>query len=347
MEITRIGLDLAKNVFQVHGVNRQEKKVLSRQLKRAQMLTFFRDLPACLIGIEACASAHYWARELMAMGHGVRLIAPQFVKPYVKGNKNDANDAEAICEAVSRPHMRFVPVKTREQQDIQALHRIRSELVHQRTAKVNQIRGLLGEYGLIVAQGVAALRRQIPIILADDDNGLQAAFRGLLNGLREDLVYLDERVTQLDASIQQIARDDTSARRLQQLRGVGPITATALIAALGDGRQFKCGRDASAWAGLVPGQHSSGGKDQLLGISKRGDAYLRTLLIHGARSVVKTTKDKTDPLSCWVQRLCERRNKNIAAVALANKTMRMAWALLTKQTDYDLQYRCIPEIQPA
>jgi transposase len=225
------------------------------------------------------------------------------------------------------------------------------------------------EGSIYVAQGVAALRRQIPIILADNDNGLQAAFRGLLNGLREDLVYLDERVTQLDASIQQIARDDTSARRLQQLRGVGPITATALIAALGDGRQFKCGRDASAWAGLVPGQHSSGGKDQLLGasawaglvpgqhssggkdqllgISKRGDAYLRTLLIHGARSVVKTTKDKADPLSCWVQRLCERRNKNIAAVALANKTMRMAWALLTKQTDYDPQYRCIPEIQPA
>jgi transposase len=347
MKITRIGLDLAKNVFQVHGVDRQEKKVLSRQLRRAQMLGFFRDLPACLIGMEACASAHYWARELMAMGHSVRLIAPQFVKPYVKGNKNDANDAQAICEAVSRPHMRFVPVKTREQQDIQALHRIRSELVHQRTAKVNQIRGLLGEYGLIVAQGVAALRRQLPILLADGDNGLQAAFRGLLNGLREDLVYLDERVSQLDTSIQQIARDNASTRRLQQLRGIGPITATALIAALGDARQFKCGRDASAWVGLVPSQHSSGGKDKLLGISKRGDTYLRTLLIHGARAVVKTTKDKQDPLSCWVQRLCERRNKNIAAVALANKTMRMAWAMLTKQTDYDPQYRCTPEIQPA
>lgn len=338
MKIMRIGLDLAKNVFQVHGVDMQGKKVLGRQLKRSQMMGFFQQLSPCLIGMEACASSHYWARTLAAMGHEVKLIAPQFVKPYVKGNKNDANDAEAICEAVSRPNMRFVPVKTIEQQDIQALHRIRSELVHQRTAKVNQIRGLLGEYGITVAQRITALRKKLPEILEDAENGLTVGFRLLLDGLREDLVNLDERIATMDHAIQKLAQEHAAAKRLQQLRGIGPITATALIAAIGDGRMFKRGRDAAAWCGLVPGQHSSGGKDKLLGISKRGDAYLRTLLIHGARSVIKSAKDKDDRLSRWLQSLCSRRNKNIAAVALANKTMRMAWALLTRGADYQPDY---------
>lgn len=334
MKITRIGLDLAKAVFQVHGVDAHEKAVLRRQLRRHQMHDFFRNLAPCLIGMEACASSHYWARTLMGMGHTVRLIAPQFVKPYVKGNKNDANDAEGICEAVGRPNMRFVPVKTIEQQDIQALHRIRSELVHQRTAKVNQIRGLLGEYGIIVAQRITSLRRALPEILEDGDNGLTGSFRTLLHGLREDLVNLDARITSQDQAIQKLANEHSDARRLLRLRGVGPITATALVASLGDGRMFQRGREASAWVGVVPGQHSSGGKDNLLGISKRGDAYLRTLLIHGARAVVKTAKDKDDRLSCWIQGLCSRRNKNIAAVALANKTLRMAWAILTSGEDY-------------
>lgn len=335
MKITRIGIDLAKHVFQIHGVDRAGMKRVSRQLKRAQMMAYFQKLEPCLIGMEACASAHHWARTLMSMGHTVRLIAPQFVKPYVKGNKNDANDAEAICEAVSRPNMRFVPIKTVEQQDIQALHRIRSELVHQRTAKVNQIRGLLAEYGLAVAQGVANLRGALPCLLEDAGNGLRREFRVLLMGLREDLVYLDERIKRQDEAIVRLAQENAEARRLMQLRGVGPITATALVASLGSGKQFKRGRDASAWVGIVPGQHSSGGKDKLLGISKRGDVYLRTLLIHGARSVVKTCKNKDDALSRWVQRLCSRRNKNVAAVALANKTMRMAWAMLTSGADYD------------
>ena len=335
MKIMRIGLDLAKNVFHVHGVDIQGKKVLGRQLKRSQMMEFFQKLSPCLIGMEACASSHYWARTLAVMGHDVKLIAPQFVKPYVKGNKNDANDAEAICEAVSRPNMRFVPVKTIEQQDIQALHRIRSELVHQRTAKVNQIRGLLGEYGITVEQRVTALRKRLPEILEDAENGLTVDFRALLDGLREDMVNLDGRITTLDLAIQNLAQEHAGAKRLQQLRGIGPITATALIAALGDGRMFDRGRDAAAWCGLVPGQHSSGGKDKLLGISKRGDAYLRTLLIHGARSAILAAKDKEDRLSRWLQSLCSRRNKNIAAVALANKTMRMAWALLTSEQDYD------------
>lgn len=339
MKVTRIGLDLAKHVFQVHAVDRSGRKVLNRQLRRHQVLAFFEKLEPTLIGMEACSSAHYWARKLGELGHTVKLIAPQFVKPYVKGNKNDANDAEAICEAVGRPNMRFVPVKTVGQQDIQSLHRVRSELVRQRTAKANQIRGLLAEYGLIVPQGVGQLRKALPDLIELADNGLQMTFRQLLVGLQNDLRYLDERIGSLDRCIEQLAREHEAAQRLMQLRGVGPITATALIAALGDARQFKCARQASAWVGIVPGQHSSGGKDRLLGISKRGDAYLRTLLIHGARAVLNASKNKDDPLSRWVQSLCARRNKNIATVALANKTMRHAWALLSRQAHYDPDYK--------
>ena len=339
MKVTRVGIDLAKDIFQVHGVDGHGKTVLRRRLRRSEMASYFKQLPACLIGLEACASSHHWARTISEQGHTVKLIAPQFVKPYVKGNKNDANDAEAICEAVGRPNMRFVPIKTVEQQNIQALHRIRTELVRQRTAKVNQIRGLLGEYGIVVRQGVAVLRKALPDILEDAENGLMSDFRALLAGLREDLVTLDERVVTLDQAMQTLANSHQAARRLLKLRGVGPITATALVASLGDGHLFPRGRDASAWVGLVPGQHSSGGKDKLLGISKRGDVYLRTLLVHGARSVIITAKSREDSLSRWVQNLCTRRNKNIAAVALANKTMRMAWAILKSGADYQADYR--------
>ena len=339
MKVTRVGLDLAKELFQVHGVDSGDKAVVRRRLRRGEMTTYFKKLPPCLIGMEACASSHYWARTLSELGHTVKLIAPQFVKPYVKGNKNDANDAEAICEAVGRSNMRFVPIKTVEQQNIQALHRVRTELVRQRTAKVNQIRGLLGEYGIVVRQGVAVLRKALPEILEDAENGLMSDFRALLAGLREDLVYLDERVVTVDQTMQTLANSHEAARRLLKLRGVGPITATALVASLGDGHLFKRGRDASAWVGLVPGQHSSGGKDKLLGISKRGDAYLRTLLVHGARSAIQAATGKEDSLSRWVQNLCTRRNKNIAAVALANKTMRMAWAILKSGADYQADYR--------
>ena len=335
MNITRIGLDLAKSVFQVHAVDHKGHRLFSRALKREKMMAFFQNLSPCLIGMEACASSHFWARTLMAMGHEVKLIAPQFVKPYVKGNKNDANDAEAICEAVSRPNMRFVPVKTVEQQDIQALHRIRQEQVRQRTALVNQIRGLLSEYGIVISRSVESLRNALPDILEDAENRLTANFRILLKGLQEDLLHLDDRIGSQDQVIKRLAQEHEGAKRLQQLRGIGPITATALIAAIGDGRQFARGRDAAAWCGLVPGQHSSGGKSKLLGISKRGDTYLRTLMIHGARAVLKTAQSKDDRLSQWLQKLCNRRNKNIAAVALANKTMRMAWALLVRGQDYD------------
>jgi len=341
MNIKRIGIDLAKQVFQVHGVDGQEKVVVRKKLSRAQMLVYFQKLPPCLIGMEACSSAHYWARELQKIGHTVKLMAPQFVKPYVKSNKNDANDAEAICEAVARPTMRFVAIKSIEQQDIQAVHRIRSELVQQRTAKVNQIRGLLGEYGLVVGQRIDVLRKALPLMLEDAENGLTVDFRTLLEGLQQDLITLDERVDDMDKKIKLLASSNEDAKRLQQIPGIGPITATALISAIGDGKQFKRGRDLAAWLGLTPRQHSSGGKDRLLGISKRGDAYLRTLLIHGARAVLKVAGNKEDPRSRWIQNLCGRRNKNIAAVALANKNARIVWALLTKKTDF------LPEGKPA
>lgn len=341
MNIKRIGIDLAKQVFQLHGVDGQEKVVLRKQLRRVQLLDYFMKLPPCLIGMEACGGAHYWARELQKLGHTVKLMAPQFVKPYVKSNKNDANDAEAICEAVARPNMRFVAIKTIAQQDIQAIHRIRSELVQQRTAKVNQIRGLLAEYGIVVGRRVDVLRNALPQLLEDAENGLTADFRVLLDGLKQDLVTLDERVDDLDKKIKTLATSNPAAKRLQQIPGIGPIIATALICAIGDGKQFQRGRDMAAWLGLTPRQHSSGGKDRLLGISKRGDAYLRTLLIHGARSALKVAGKKDDPRSRWLQNLCSRRNKNIAAVALANKNARIAWALLSKETDY------LPEGEPA
>ena len=341
MNIKRVGIDLAKSVFQLHGVDGQEKAILRKQLRRAQILDYFKKLPPCLIGMEACSSAHYWGRELQKLGHTVKLMAPQFVKPYVKSNKNDANDAEAICEAVARPTMRFVAIKTIAQQDIQAIHRIRSELVQQRTAKVNQIRGLLAEYGLVVGRRVEVLRKALPLLLEDAENGLTADFRVLLDGLRQDLTTLNERVDDMDKTIKTLASSNADAKRLQQIPGIGPITATALVCAIGDGKQFKRGRDLAAWLGLTPKQHSSGGKERLLGISKRGDAYLRTLLIHGARAVLKVAGQKDDPRSRWLQNLCSRRNKNIAAVALANKNARIVWALLTKKTDF------LPEGEPA
>jgi transposase len=336
MKLIRVGVDLAKNVFQVHGVDRSEKAVWCRKLRRENWLKVLRETvePGCEIGMESCGGAHHWARQLQAHGFRVRLVAPQFVKPYVKSNKNDARDAEAICEAMSRPHMRFVAVKTIEQQDLQAAHRIRAELTKQRTAKANQIRGLVTEYGLVASKELGQLRRALPCWLEDAQNGLSGRFRRLLDGLWGDLQALDERVAELDREITRLAQNDPLAKRLQQLRGVGPITATALVAAVGNGAQFSTGRQMSAALGLTPRQKSSGGKERLLGISKRGDTYLRTLLIHGARAVIQMAKDKDDRLSQWVTRLAVRSHPNVAAVALANKTVRMAWAMLRNGTDY-------------
>ena len=339
-KLSRVGIDLAKNVFQIHGVDRHDKVVWRRRLARDKWLNALLEKidPGCEIGMEACAGAHHWARELQAEGFTVKLIAPQFVKPYVKSNKNDANDAEAICEAMSRPNMRFVAVKTVEQQDIQAAHRIRTELIGHRTAKANQIRGLVAEYGMVAPQQLARLRAAVPNWLEDAENGLTSSFRCLLAGLWGDLKTLDHRVAELDHEINVIAQSDPVAKRLQQLRGIGPMVATALVATVGNAEQFANGRQMAASLGLTPRQHSSGGKDRILGISKRGDAHLRSILIHGARSVIRTAKTKDDRLSQWVTSLAERRHPNVAAVALANKTARIAWAMLRNGTDYEPDY---------
>jgi transposase len=335
MNITTIGLDIAKNVFQVHGVDENGNTVLRKKLNRNQVLAFFANLLPCLIGLEACGGAHYWARELIKLGHDARLISPQFVKPYVKGNKNDSNDAEAICEAVSRPNMRFVPIKSIEQQDIQMLHRVRSGLVKERTALANRIRGLLAEYGLVIALGIVKLRKQLPEILEDAENGLTVAARKIFADLQEQLIELDKQVAAYGGRIDTIHRASAVSQLLAEIPGIGPLIATALIAALGDGKAFKSARQVAAWLGLVPRQDSSGGKSRLLGISKRGDVYLRTLLIHGARAVVNAAAKKDDAQSRWINDLVKRRNANIAAVAVANKNARTVWALLTKSEHYE------------
>jgi transposase len=338
MKITTIGLDLAKNVFQVHGVDERGKPVLKKQLKRAQVLPFFANLEPCLIGMEACASAHHWARKLEQLGHTVKLMAPQFVKPYVKTNKHDAADAEAICEAVTRPTMRFVPVKTAEQQAILALHRARQGYVKARTAQANQIRGLLAEFGITIPQGIQAIAPRVPGILEDGENGLPDLMRPLIEQLTAHLKELGRQVAECDARIQAWHREQDASRRLAEIPGIGPITATALLASIGDATSFANGRQLAAWLGLVPRQNSSGGKQILLGISKRGDSYLRTLLIHGARAVIRIAERKADHAKDWIPRLLSRRNKNVAAVALANKNARIVWALLKHDRRFQADY---------
>ena len=342
MNITRVGVDIAKSVFHVHAVDHHGSLVWQAKLKRNQWLAALSERlsPGAEVGMEACASAHHWARELKKRGYRVKLIAAQFVKPYVKSNKNDLVDAEAICEAMSRPGMRFVAVKSVEQQDIQAAHRIREELVGQRTAKSNQIRGLVGEYGIVAPVGIRQLRRALPQWLEDGENGLTDNFRALLSDLADDLGYLDDRIAGLDERIAASVKADPVAQRLLELRGVGPLTASALAGALGDGRSFSKGRDFAASLGLTPRQHSTGGKERLLGISKRGDSYLRKLLVHGARAVIRHAKDRDDGLSEWLKDLSERKHANVVAVALANKTARVAWSVVRNDTAYDPSLIC-------
>jgi len=334
MNVTRIGIDLAKQVFQVHGVDRTGKVIVRKQLRRNQMRVYFSKLSPVLIGMEACGSAHYWARELGKLGHDARLMAPQFVKPYVKSGKNDANDAEAICEAVGRPNMRFVSVKSVEQQVMQAEHRIRARLIKARTALSNEIRGLLAELGIIVPTSLSQLRRAIPELLEDGGNGLPGAFRRLLAPLGEELRVQDDCIKAYDDRIAQNAKEDARLKRLLAVEGIGPVVASALVSAVGDGTQFAKGRDMAAWLGLTPSQHSSGGKSRLGHISKRGDKYVRMLLIHGARAALKAAEHKDDSRSRWVTGLAKRRNKNIATVALANKNARIAWSILSRGETY-------------
>jgi len=339
MELKTIGIDLAKAVMQVHGVDERGKATLKKQLRRDQMLPFFANLKPCLVGMEACASAHYWARKLEAMGHTVKLMAPQFVKPYVKTNKNDAADAEAICEAVSRPNMRFVPGKNGEQQAVLSLHRARQGFVKARTAQANQIRGLLAEYGIVIPQGIRNIPKRLPVILDDGESDLPGVFRQLLQRLGDHLKELDRQVGELELQIQLWHRECAASRTLAGIPGIGPITASALVATIGNAKAFDNGRQLAAWLGLVPRQHSSGGKSSLLGISKRGDSYLRTLLVHGARAMVRIAERKASTGDGWVGRLVGRRNPNIAAVALANKNARIVWALLAHDRHYDADFR--------
>ncbi len=337
MKITTIGIDLAKAVFQIHGVDERGKVAVRKQLKRAEMSSYFANLEPCLIGMEACGSAHHWARKLEGYGHTVKLMAPQFVKPYVKTNKNDMADAEAICEAVSRPNMRYVPVKTVEQQGILSVHRARQGFVRARTAQGNQIRGLLSEFGIVIPQGIRSIMKQMPEILEDGENELPGTMRNLLERLTENLKEMDRQVDELEKQIGLWHRENEASRRLAEIAGIGPITASAITATVGDAKEFKNGRQLAAWMGLVPKQSSSGGKQNLLGISKRGDTYLRTLMIHGARSVIRVAENKAAPES-WLRKLLARRNKNVAAVALANKNARIVWALLANDRTFRPDY---------
>jgi len=335
MNTTTVGLDLAKNVFHVVCLNEHNKEVRKKMLRRNQVRQFFAQLPVCTVAMEACATSHYWGRELIALGHEVKLIPPQQVKPMVQGNKNDYNDALAIAETVNRPKTTFVAVKTVEEHDIQAIHRMRSQCIRDRTALSNSTRGLLGEYGISFSKGLATLRKKIPELLEDADNGLSFRFRNLLARRYDQLVELDEHIAFYTKELEILSRQDEACQRLQTIPGFGPIVASAFRSTVGDGSAYARGRHAAASLGLVPRQHSSGGNNFLLGISKRGDRYLRKLLVHGARTVVRHAVDRDDPFSRWINRVSERRGKNRAAVAVANKLARVGWAVLRYNTEYD------------
>jgi len=332
--LATIGIDLAKNVFQVQGANARGKAVLRKQLKRDQVAAFFANMPWCLIGMGACSSAHHWARKLQELGHTVRLMAPQFVKPYVKTNKSDYFDAEAIAEAVQRPTMRFVPIKTEEQLDLQAVHRVRERWVMRRTAVINQIRGLLLERGLTLPKGRCHLEEALPEILADATSKLSDSFRVLLAQLKIELDQLTARIEEMDVVMLQTAKENEACQRLTTIPGIGPVTATALVAAIGNGTQFRKGRDLAAWVGMVPREYTTGGRQKLLGISKRGNSYLRRLFVQCARSLMQHRNKQHPALGNWLAQLVARAHQNVVIVALANKLLRMAWAVLCKNETY-------------
>jgi transposase len=334
MQITTIGLDTAKNLFQVHGADAQGRPVLKRKLARGKVQEFFATLPRCLVGLEACAAAHYWARELTKLGHEVRLMPPQYVRAYVKTNKHDAADAEACCEAVQRPGMRFVPVKGEDQQSLLMLHRVREQLLKQRTATINALRAHLAEFGIVAAQRQMGLRELLAVVADPEDRRVPPLARELLQVLAEHLRGLAERMAELDRRLVEAARGDAACARLAAVPGIGPVIATALVATVGDAKAFASGRHLAAWAGLVPRQHSSGGKERLLGISKRGDSYLRRQLMHGARALVKVSKGREGKPWAWIDGLLARRPFNVVVAAVANKLARIAWALLSRGEDY-------------
>ena len=333
-EITTIGLDTAKSVFQVHGVDNRHETVIRRQLKRRQVLPFFAKLSPCLIGIEACSAGHHWARELSKFGHTVRLIPPRYVKPYVKSQKNDATDAEAICEAVTRPNMRFVPVKTKEQQALLMLHRTRHLLVRQRTATINAIRAHLTEFGIVAGIGRNGVEVLLEIIADDGDDRIPAVARDCLLALGRQLESIKRQIGDFDAKIMAAHRDNELSRKLEAIPGVGPRVATALVASIADPTVFRSGRQMAAWIGLVPKQNSSGGKEKLGGVTKAGDRYLRSMLMIGALSVIKRAKQLGYTRRPWLADLMARRPVKVAAIALANKIVRMVWAMMVRGESY-------------
>lgn len=336
---TAIGIDLAKRVFQVCVVDlRSQAMRVNKELKRSELLDFMRQQAPCRVFMEACGGAHYWARQLAALGHDVKLIAPQFVTPFRKGHKTDANDALAIVEAGLRPTMRFVPPKNLEQQDLQGLHRIRDRLVKQRTQLINQTHGLLQEYGVVSGRGQKALKQSVWQALEDGENELTVVMRELLAEQMAELEQLNARLAQLDKRVQQHARVVSRCRDLQAIEGIGPVVATLLYCALGDGKAFANGRQAAAYVGLTPRQYSSGGKVTLTGIGRTGHPQLKAALIRGAHAVIKTLGDKTDAKSHWLRALIARAGVNKAAVALANKTVRTAWAVLHSGQSYHRDY---------
>lgn len=337
MYVTTIGIDLAKSSFSVHGVDGHGKAMFRKTLSRSRLLPFLAQQPPSLIGMEACSGAHYWGRELRKLGHRVGIMAPRFVIPYRKGGKNDGNDAEAVCEAVSRPAMRFVPVKSAEQQAVLCLHRIRQGLIKERTAMINQIRGLLTEFGLIMPRGRYPAQHHIPRILEDAENGLPMLARRLLHDVYLRLQGLNEQILTYDRELEHLARASDAAQRLMTIPGIGAITASALLASAGDPTQFRNGRQFAAWLGLTPRQYTTGGKIRLGKITKKGDAYLRTLLIHGTRAVLASVNDKSDRLSIWIRALIDRRGYKRAAVALAAKNARIVWAMMLRCESYQVK----------
>jgi len=333
-EVTTIGVDLAKNVFQVHAVDEAGSVVVRRQLRRSQVLPFFTKQPSCLVGMEACATAHHWAREIAALGHEVRLMPPRYVKPYVKRNKNDMADAEAICEAVTRPTMRFVAIKTPHQQSVLMLHRTRHMFVRQRTMLINALRAHLAEFGIVAGIGRNGLERLLQVIEAGDDDRIPPAARDCLLALRDQLELVKQQILEADRRILALYRASEASRRLADIPGVGPLIATALVASVPDPHAFRSGRDLAAWIGLVPKQNSTGGKDRLGHISKAGNRYLRMLLVVGALSVIRRAKKLGYTRRPWLMRLMQRRPTKIAAIALANRIARTAWAMMAHGTIY-------------
>lgn len=335
--ITRVGIDLAKNIFQVCAVDKYGKVLFNKTIKREKLAPFIGNIPSCEVILESCASSNYWSQVFSRYGHSVKLINPAYVRPFVKTNKNDAADAEALCEAAARPTMRFVQAKTPSQQDAQLIHRVRSRLVSRRTSLSNQIRGLLAEYGIIIPEGIRNVRKQLPTILEDAENELSVAARRVFAEQYDELTEIDQRVEKFTKELTQLSDSEARCKQFKTVHGIGPIVATAVYAVMGDPGHYKNGREFAAFLGLVPRQYSTGGKAKLQGISKRGDTQTRTLLVQGAQAALSRMHKRDDRLSRWACRIKERRGHNVAAVALANKLARICWSLASNNTTFEFK----------